>query len=124
MSDESSLPDDLPRKRRRELREHSTKPEQLIWAALRNRRVGGLKFRRQHSIGPFIVDFLCKEKDLVIEIDGGYHAYVGEADLRRQRYLETHGFKVIRFTNEDVLEDAEGVVVGIAKQAGVKLDFH
>ncbi|MGB6041563.1 MAG: endonuclease domain-containing protein [Pirellulales bacterium] len=108
-----------PQQRRRALRTRSTKPEQLMWAALRNRRLGGLKFRRQYSIGVYIVDFVCVEKKLVIEIDGAYHEDVEDEDARRQRYLESEGFQVLRFTNEDVLNDAQAVVVAIAKVAGV-----
>ena len=98
---------------RRELRESSTKAEQLVWAMVRNRRLNGAKFRRQHTLGPYIVDFVCIESCLVIELDGGYHDYVVEADLKRQEYLNQLGFTVLRFWNEDVLEDAEAVARGI-----------
>jgi very-short-patch-repair endonuclease len=105
--------------RRRDLRQRSTKPEQLMWAALRNRRMGGLKFRRQHSIGEFIVDFVCVDQKLVVEIDGDYHDYVQEKDKRRQRYLESQGYRVMRFSNEDVLEDVESVIAVIASVSQV-----
>ena len=102
---------------RRELRRRATKLEQLLWWALRNRRQDGLKFRRQHSIGPFIVDFVCLEKKLVVELDGDYHDYVVEKDERRQRYLEAQGFRVIRFLNEEVLDDLEAVALAIVRSA-------
>ena len=73
------------------------------------------KFRRQHSIDPYIVDFVCLERKLIIELDGGCHECVGERDLERQRYLETLGFRVVRFTNEDVLEDLNAMAVGIGR---------
>ena len=108
---------DLRLRRRRELRQRSTKPEQLLWWALRNRRQGGLKFRRQHPIGAYIVDFVCVENRLVVELDGGYHDYVVENDAIRQRYLEEQGYMVIRFLNEDILDDLDAVVTAIAKAA-------
>ena len=98
---------------RRDLREGSTKAEQLVWAIVRNRRLDGAKFRRQHSVGPYIVDFACLESWLIIELDGGYHDYIVEEDLERQRYLKEQGFAVLRFWNEDVLQDAEAVARGI-----------
>ena len=105
--------------RRRQLRRRSTKPEQLLWAVLRKRRLGGLKFRRQHFVGPFIVDFYCNEKELVIELDGDYHVDVENADKRRQQYLENKGLTVIRFSNAAVLEDVDAVAVAISKLIGL-----
>ena len=98
---------------RRGLRGAATKPEQLLWAMVRNRCLEGAKFRRQHSIGKYIVDFVCLERSLVIELDGGYHDYVVEEDLEREKYLKGQGFVVLRFWNEDVLNDAEAVARGI-----------
>ena len=98
---------------RRDLREVSTKAEQLVWAMVRNRRINGEKFRRQHTIGPYIVDFVCVERSLIVEIDGGYHDYVVEEDLGRERFLKEQGFRVLRYWNEDVLKDAEAVAQGI-----------
>ncbi len=98
---------------RRGLRGATTKPEQLLWAMVRNRRLEGAKFRRQHSIGKYIVDFVCLERSLIIELDGEYHDYIVEEDLERQEYLKAQGFVVLRFWNEDVLNDAEAVARGI-----------
>ena len=108
-----------PLERRRALRKRSTKPEQLLWQALRNRKFHGLKFRRQHPIDPFIVDFVCIERKLVIELDGDYHEYVEQKDARRQKYIEDHGFTVLRFLNEDVLDDVEAVLIAIARKLGL-----
>lgn len=105
--------------RRKSLRQTSTKPEQLIWSLLRNRRLAGLKFRRQHSIGPWILDFACMEKLVVIEIDGEYHDKVQDKDAERQRYLESERFRVIRFQNEEVLTNLEGVRIAICRLLGI-----
>jgi len=107
-----------PLQRRRALRKRSTKAEKLLWQALRNRKFHGLKFRRQHSIGPYIVDFVCIEKKLVIELDGDYHEYVEAKDKRRQHYIESKGYTVIRFVNDDVLEDVEALLFAIAQELG------
>lgn len=88
----------------------------LLWQVLRNRRLCGLKFRRQHSIGSYIVDFACIEQHLVVEIDGGYHEAVFKEDQLRQQYLESHGWSVIRFEDKDVLENVDAVAIGIARQ--------
>ncbi|QDU76285.1 hypothetical protein Pan97_33320 [Bremerella volcania] len=105
--------------RRKSLRQTSTKPEQLIWSVLQNRKLAGLKFRRQHSIGPWIADFACMEKMVVIEIDGGYHDKTQDKDTERQRYLEAEGFKVLRFQNEEVLTNLEGVSIAIRRLLGL-----
>lgn len=107
---------------RRELRERSTKAEQLIWAVVRNRRLARLKFRRQHSVGKYIADFACLAQQLIIELDGEYHRDTEEADATRQQFLETAGFKVLRFSNSDVLENVEGVAVAILR--AVELPPH
>ena len=99
----------------RELRARQTKAESLLWAVLRGRRLCGLKFRRQYPIEPYIADFACVDKRIVVELDGGYHDYIDDKDQIRQKKLESLGWKVIRFPNEDVLEDVEAVAVAIAK---------
>lgn len=90
------------------LRLESTEAEKLLWRNLRNRQLGGFKFRRQLTIGSCIADFACVEAHLVVEADGGQHG--GEADLRRTQYLEQLGWTVLRFWNHEVLEQAEGVL--------------
>jgi very-short-patch-repair endonuclease len=101
----------------RENRHNQTQAENLLWQHLRNRRVNGQKFRRQHPIGSFIADFYCNEYKLVIELDGGYHLLKDqrEQDLGRTFELEESGFKVLRFTNEEVLQDIYAVVKAIKK---------
>ena len=105
--------------RNRELRQRQTKAESLIWTVLRAKRLAGLKFRRQHPLGPYIVDFACIEKDIVIELDGGYHEHQYDKDRVRQAFLESQGWQVLRFSNEDVLLDVEAVAISIARQIGV-----
>jgi very-short-patch-repair endonuclease len=86
----------------RDLRVRQTSAEVILWEALRNRRLEGLKFRRQHPVGPFVLDFCCPERRLAIELDGGAHAAQHEADVERQALLATAGYRVLRFPNEAV----------------------
>jgi very-short-patch-repair endonuclease len=92
----------------RRLRRDSTQAEQKLWRHLRSRSLGGLKFVRQKPIGPYIVDFVCREKRLVIELDGGQHAE-SDRDAVRDRWLAEHRYRVLRFWNNEVLENIEGV---------------
>jgi very-short-patch-repair endonuclease len=92
-----------------ELRQNTTDAERRLWAALRGRRLQGYKFRRQHPIGRFIVDFACTRHRLVIEADGGQHDE-SKSDARRTAWLESQGWRVIRFWNNDILANTEGVV--------------
>ncbi len=87
---------------------------------MRAKRLGGLKFRRQHPIDPFIADFACIKEHVIVELDGGYHDYQYQDDCSRQAYIEARGWKVIRFSNEDVLNDVEAVAISIARQMGVE----
>ena len=99
--------------RARDLRKSSTKAERALWSQLRDRQLDGHKFRRQQPIGPYIVDFFCLERNLVVEVDGGQHA--PEVDERRTAFLEGAGYRVLRFWNEEVLESMDGVLqTGIA----------
>jgi very-short-patch-repair endonuclease len=91
----------------REMRRAATSEEDLVWERLRGRRFHGLRFRRQHAIGSFIVDFYCSENRLVIEVDGGVHETSVEADTVRQQYLEGLGFVVVRLQNHEVKEDLD-----------------
>jgi adenine-specific DNA-methyltransferase len=94
----------------RGLRKNQTDAERLLWHHLRNRRLAGHKFRRQHPIGPFIVDFACVEEHLVIELDGGQHAIQIEHDGQRSMRLELRGYQVMRFWNDQVLKDVQVVL--------------
>ncbi len=108
----------------RRLRKSQTEAEGLLWSLLRSKQLCGLKFRRQHPIGPFFADFACQSHHAVIELDGEYHDHIQENDLRREGILQRQGWKVIRFTNDDVLKDAETVVRSIAKQLGLPSTFR
>ena len=100
---------------RRKLRAAQTKAEGLVWAMLRNRRLGGFKFRRQFAIEKMIVDFVCLDQFLIVELDGGYHDMTIEKDIERDRILNEKGFRVFRVPNEQVLQDADAVARGILK---------
>ncbi|MEM1354921.1 MAG: endonuclease domain-containing protein [Planctomycetota bacterium] len=93
----------------RDLRAKSTPPEQILWKMLRNRRLGGMKFRRQVLIGPFLVDFYCAETNLVVELDGESHNGRQQEDAERTSHLEQQGLRVVRITNHDLLTNPEGV---------------
>ena len=92
--------------RRRQLRQDSTKAEQVIWQCIRNSKLG-YKFRRQYSIGSYVADFCCPELKLIVEIDGAYHDYGEqiEYDNEREEYLKAAEFKIIRFRNEEIEDD-------------------
>ena len=90
-----------------------TDAERLLWRHLRNRELGGWKFRRQYPVGPFIVDFICVEKNVVIEVDGGQHAENEALDLQRSAYLNKMGYRVLRFWNNEVLQETEAVLEAI-----------
>lgn len=94
-----------------------------MWSVLRAKQVCGLKFRRQHPIEPWIVDFACSQKMLVVEIDGSYHDYVVEDDLKRQKHLEALGWNVIRFADKEVEQDAEAVARAIARELNLPYEF-
>src|SRR3954453_11450365 len=96
----------------RELRRTSTDAETLPWRLFRNRQVAGRKFRRQHVFGPYILDFYCPERRLVIEADGAQHFEPDGAawDARRTGYLEARGLRVLRFSNVEVLNATESVI--------------
>ena len=98
--------------RRRALRERATDAERLLWRLLRTRQFFGLNFRRQHSVGSYIVDFYCADHRLAVELDGGQHFTVeGQAyDRRRTEYFATHGVHVLRFTNRELFENTDGVL--------------
>ncbi len=92
------------------LRMDMTEAERKLWTHLRARQLAGVKFRRQHQIGPYIVDFVSFEPKLVIEIDGGHHALQPEEDRRRSAWLANNGFRVLRFWNHEVLQHTDTVL--------------
>lgn len=110
------------KKRARQLRRDMTGPERVLWQAIRNRQLAGLKFRRQHSIGPFIADFACESLKLVVELDGDSHIDQYEHDRRRQDYLVEQGYRVFRVDNDDVLKELETVLEGILLASGIALE--
>ena len=113
--DRSPLPDELL-KSCRQLRSSGSDAEKRLWSCLRNRQLLGFKFRRQHPVGRFIVDFYCHEARVAIEMDGGQHAeeYQSAYDARRTELLQVKGIKVIRFWNNEVLQNLEGLLETIA----------
>ncbi len=107
-----------PTLRARELRNNPTSAELKLWPYLNAKKLRGVRFNRQFPIGSFICDFVSRGKMMVIELDGGQHAIDVEYDERRTRFLNAQGYKVIRFWNNDVMDNVEGVVFAI----GLALD--
>jgi very-short-patch-repair endonuclease len=95
----------------RENRKNMTEAESVLWQFIRDRRLG-VQFLRQHIVGDYIVDFICRDTGLVIEVDGAYHSepHQREGDERRTRELEAKGLRIVRFSNEDVICDIENVI--------------
>ena len=94
----------------RELRQQATDAERMLWKYLRAHRLAGYKFRRQVVIEPYIVDFVCLEARLIVEADGGQHLEQAEDDLKRSAFLQSRGYKVIRFWNDEILTDTHIVL--------------
>jgi len=97
----------------RQLRKDMTDAERLLWHHIRHRQIADCRFRRQAPIGPFIVDFVCFEERLIIELDGGQHAERLAEDESRTRWLNSQGFRVLRFWNHWVFEDLDSVLEAI-----------
>lgn len=104
-----------PHHRERRLRRQQTDAEHALWQRVRDRRLLGRKFRRQHRIGRFVADFACLEARLIVEVDGSQHLDRAAYDDARTRWLETQGFRVIRFWNDDVLFRMDDVLSAIAR---------
>jgi very-short-patch-repair endonuclease len=104
----------------RKLRHHTTDTELRLWHALRNRQVRDFKFKRQAPQGPYIIDFLCIEAKLIVEVDGGQHSGRAVADQIRTAHLEQGGYRVLHFWNNEVLTNLEGVLEIIADELGAK----
>ncbi|MDP9423158.1 MAG: endonuclease domain-containing protein [Pseudomonadota bacterium] len=98
--------------RAKRLRREMTDAERKLWSVLRSRQLEGARFRRQQPIGPFIADFVCQEARLIVEADGSQHAD-SERDIRRTAFLWSKGYRVLRFWNNDILENLEGVAESI-----------
>jgi adenine-specific DNA-methyltransferase len=105
----AKLPDDI-RAYAREMRSRMTDAEALLWMLLRNRRIAGAKFRRQHPVGRYILDFYCDEKKLGVELDGGQHGEAIAYDEKRDAWLRSQGILVLRFWNNQMLAETEAVM--------------
>ena len=112
--------DPTTKSERRGLRKNATDAERKLWSILRGRRLAGFKFFRQYSVGPYILDSYCPERGLAIEVNGRQHADVRgqQRDTHRHRYLRDLNIRVIRFWNNDVLQNIEGVGQLITEEAG------
>ena len=104
-----------PTLRSRELRNNATDAERKLWPHLSARKLRGVRFNRQFPVGQFICDFVSREKRLVIEIDGGHHATNVEYDSRRTQFLNSQGYVVLRFWNNDVIDNLDGVLMMIGE---------
>lgn len=96
----------------RRMRHKATDAEVLLWACLRNRRVNGCKFRRQHPIEPYVLDFYCADLALAVELDGGQHheAKGKDHDAKRDAFLKARGIETLRFTNHEMLRESDSVL--------------
>ena len=113
-------PNDFKTERARLLRQNSTNVERRLWYRLRSRSINGHKFVRQEPIGPYVVDFICREKRLIVELDGGQHAD-SQRDRVRDKWLVDHGYRVMRFWNNDVMRNMDGVLETIAMALDVEI---
>ena len=114
---------DLQHAKARELRNNMTKQERKIWSILRNRQFYGYRFLRQYPIGNYIVDFVCRSKKIIIEIDGGQHnkPLSIEYDNSRTKYLLEKGYKVVRFWNNEIDNNIQGVYYRLQQEFGINL---
>lgn len=99
----------------RKLRRQQTDVESKLWMRLRDRQLSGAKFRRQHPIGPYIVDFCCPDRELIVELDGGQHAEQASADQVRTDFLEAAGYRVVRFWNHQALDQMDAILEEIVR---------
>lgn len=99
------------------MRRNLSKAEVLLWLQLKNKKISGHKFRRQYSVGRYVIDFYCPISKLAIEVDGGYHRADGspEYDKIRQRYIESYGIKFLRFLDKEVIDDLPKVLWRISQ---------
>jgi very-short-patch-repair endonuclease len=108
--------------RARTLRRENTPPEELLWLDLRNGQIGGMKFRRQRPIGPYVADFYCHSARLVVEVDGMSHDNKEPQDAAKTKHIESQGLRILRVTNDDVMHDLDAVTREIARLCGVPWD--
>ena len=106
--------------RAKQLRREQTPAERKLWSRLRRKQLNGLRFRRQHPIGRYIVDFCCVSQALVVEIDGDTHSVQEQYDQERTAWLEDRGYRVIRFTNRQVERQIDAVLDAIARECGAE----
>jgi very-short-patch-repair endonuclease len=106
----------------RTMRRQPTRPEEVLWGALQKKQVAGLRFRRQHPVDRFVLDFYCPSHKLVVEVDGGVHDEQAERDTERTKVLERYGYRVLRFRNEQVMRELPKVVQEIAAAAADRSD--
>jgi len=111
---------DGTRQTARTQRHNPTRAEDVLWQRLRQSQVSGHKFTRQFPIGPYFADFCCRERKLVVEVDGGQQDEGAAADATRTGKIEASGFRVIRFWNTDVLNNMDGVLIQIASALGAQ----
>jgi very-short-patch-repair endonuclease len=104
----------------RELRNHPTASESWLWQVLRMRQFNQIRFRRQHPIGPYIVDFCAPRQKIIVELDGGQHLEQEAYDAERTAFLESKGYRVLRFWNDEVLKDRDGVLRAIEDAIGCR----
>ena len=98
------------KEKRKALRNNSTSAEATLWLKIKGKQVGGLKFRRQHSVGNYIIDFYCPSLKLGIELDGQYHVYLKEQDIKRDEFLYSKGITILRYENIFVFEYADQII--------------
>ena len=110
----------------RSLRKNVSDAENRIWYFLRGKRLNGYRFIREHPIGPYVVDFVCRRGKVVVELDGGQHADVIEYDNKRTEFLKERGYQVLRFWNNEVFENIEGVLeaIWVALEKGKNEDIR
>jgi very-short-patch-repair endonuclease len=111
------------KEQRKSLRNNMTSAEALLWRALKGRGTGGMKFRRQQGVGPFILDFYCPEHRLGIETDGSSHDYKYEYNEKRTEYLRSQGIRLLRFSNQQVFTSMQGVLAEIAREVNRDTDI-
>jgi len=108
---------DTAKKAAKRLRGQPTDAESRLWYRLRRKQIDGHRFRRQSPVGPYVVDFLCAEAKLVVEVDGGQHTWRADDDAKRTAWLESQGYRVIRFWNNEISDNIEGVLETIVRAA-------